>query len=170
MRPTDIAFRPMQAADLPAILAVQRLCYPAEMNEDATTWRQRLASAAAFSWVAEDVTGVCAYLACYPSRLGKVTSLGDDFLIAETADCLYLHDLAVAPAATGRGLGGALVRQALQAARGLGLAHAALVCVQDAFSFWQAQGFADHPGLSPAGATALASYPGPARYMSRPAG
>ncbi len=170
MPPTDIAFRPMQAADLPAILAVQRLCYQPEMNEDATTWRQRLATAAAFSWVAEEAAGVCAYLACYPSRLGKVTSLGGDFQIADTADCLYLHDLAVSPAAAGRGLGGALVGQALQAARGLGLAHAALVCVQDAFTFWLAQGFADHPNLNPDGATALASYPGPARYMSRPAG
>ena len=162
--------RPLCLADLPALLAIQRQCYPPEMNEDETTWCKRLRTAAAFAWVAEIDRKVFAYLATYPSHLGKVTPLGGEFVLAETADCLYFHDLAVAPSAAGSGLGAALVGQALLTARERGLAHAALVCVQDALSFWQRQGFIEYQTLTPASGAALDSYPGPARYLSRPAG
>ena len=167
---TKPTLRPLCLADLPALLTIQRQCYPPEMNEDETTWCKRLSATAAFAWVAEIDRKVCAYLATYPSHLGKVTPLGGEFVLSETADCLYFHDLAVAPSAAGRGLGAALAGQALQAAREHGLAHAALVCVQDALSFWQRQGFVEYRALTPAGDAALSTYPGPARYLSRPAG
>ena len=48
-----------------------------------------------------------------------------------------------------------------------GWRHAALVCVQDAYAFWQGQGFSAPATLAPAAQAALASYPGPARYMTR---
>lgn len=162
--------RPMHPSDLPAILSVQRLCYVPEMNEDGSTWHGRLAAAADFCWVAEMAGEVCAYLATYPSRLDKVTPLGGEFVVAEAPDCLYFHDLAVAPAASGSGLGTLLVEHALQAAQRQGLAHAALVCVQDAFAFWQRRGFAERLGVAPAATAALATYPPPARYMWRSVG
>lgn len=159
--------RPMLPDDLPAVLAVQQQCYAPEMNEGEAVWRERLAAADGFSWVLERRSEVCAYLATYPSRLGKVTPLGGAFVVAGTADCLYLHDLAVAPAAAGNGLGARLVGQALQTAQRHGLAHAALVCVQDAQPFWQGHGFNERLTLAPAATTALATYPPPARYMWR---
>lgn len=170
MPSAKLTLRPMCLADLPALLAVQRQCYRPEMNEDDAIWRRRLSAATAFAWVAQIDRKVCAYLATYPSQLGKVTPLGGEFVLSETADCLYFHDLAVAPSAAGNGLGVALVGQALQAARQRGLAHAALVCVQDALSFWQRRGFVEYRALTPAGDAALSTYPGPARYLSRPAG
>ncbi|PKO33323.1 MAG: histone acetyltransferase [Betaproteobacteria bacterium HGW-Betaproteobacteria-7] len=164
----DIPFlRPMHPTDLPAILAVQRQCYVPEMNEDESTWRGRLAAAADFTWVAEIGGEVGAYLATYPSHLDKVTPLGGEFVVTGAADCLYVHDLAVAPAASGSGLGARLVEHALQAARRQDLAQAALVCVQDAFAFWQRCGFAERRPLAPAATAALATYPPPARYMWR---
>lgn len=166
-RPEAFILRPLHASDLPAILAVQRLCYAPEMNEDGSTWHDRLATAADFAWVVEIDGQVSAYLATYPSCLGKVTPLGGEFVIAGAADCLYFHDLAVMPAAGGNGLGGRLVEHALQAARRHGLAHAALVCVQDAFAFWQRRGFNERLPLAPAATAALATYPAPARYMWR---
>ncbi len=162
--------RPAQAADLAAILAVQRQCYLPSMNEDGATWAGRLAAAAGFVWVGEQAGEIGAYLATYPSQLGKVTPLGGAFALATGADCLYLHDLAVAPGAAGRGLGARLVACALAAARRHGWRHAALVCVQDAYTFWQRQGFSEPATLAPAAQAALASYPGPARYMTRPLG
>ncbi|WP_374326274.1 GNAT family N-acetyltransferase [Azonexus sp.] len=167
MQETLFHLRPAQAADLPAILAVQRQCYLPSMNEDGATWAGRLAAAADFVWVGEVAGKVGAYLATYPSHLGKVTPLGGAFALAADADCLYLHDLAVAPAAAGRGLGARLVAGALAAARQHGWRHAALVCVQDAYAFWQGQGFSAPATLAPAAQAALASYPGPARYMTR---
>lgn len=159
--------RPMLSQDLPAVLAVQRLCYLPAMNERAAVWRRRLAAAGDFAWVAESGGEVCAYLATYPSQLGKLTPLGGDFVVAGAADCLYFHDLAVAPAAGGSGLGARLVEHALLAAGRHGLSHAALVCVQEALAFWQRHGFADHAPLEATSTAALATYPGPARYMAR---
>ena len=159
--------RRLHPTDLPAILAVQRQCYVPEMNEDDSTWRSRLAAAADFAWVAEIGGEVGAYLATYPSRLDQVTPLGGEFVVSRAADCLYFHDLAVAPAAGGCGLGARLVEHALQAARRHGLAQAALVCVQDAFAFWQRRGFIERQPIAPSATAALASYPAPARYMWR---
>lgn len=163
----NITLRQATAADLPAILAVQRLCYAPAMNEDAATWAGRLACAADFAWIGESDGEVRAYLATYPSLAGKVAPLGSAFAIARPADCLYLHDLAVAPDAGGCGLGARLVDNALAAARAQGFLHAALVCVQDALGFWQRQGFREATTLSAAARAALATYPGPARYMLR---
>lgn len=165
-----MTLRSMRPSDLPAVLRVQRLCYVSEMNEDGETWRDRLATAADFAWVAEIGGEVCAYLATYPSRLDKVTPLGGEFVVAAPADCLYFHDLAVSPATTGCGLGASLVAHALQAAQWHGLAHAALVCVQDALAFWQRHGFAERLPLAPTVAAALATYPPPARYLWRSLG
>lgn len=165
-----MTLRPLRASDLPAVMRVQRLCYVPELNEDGDTWRDRLATAADFAWVAETGGEVFAYLATYPSRLDKVTPLGGEFVVAAAADCLYFHDLAVAPAAAGSGLGASLVEHALQAAQRHGLAYAALVCVQDALAFWQRRGFAERRPLAPDAASALATYPPPACYLWRPVG
>lgn len=154
--------------DLPALLTVQARCYSPQMNEPETVWRQRLQQAAALCWIAESGGAIHAYLAAYPARLGHVTALDGDFSPPPLADCLYLHDLAVSPAASGSGLGKALLARALHTARDRGWRHAALVCVQDAAGFWQGQGFAMTTLSNPAARAALASYPGPARYMTRP--
>lgn len=161
------AIRPMSPADLPGVLAVQRTCYPPAMNEPAAVLRERLAQAPDFAWVAVVDREIRGYLVGYPSRLGKVTPLGGAFEPSATSDCLYLHDLAVAPATGGRGLGTRLLRRALATRPGW---PAALVCVQQALPFWQRAGFAERALVDPAQAARLAGYPGPARYMVRPAG
>jgi len=161
-----LRLRTMSAADLKGVLAVQRECYPPAMNEPAATILARLAQAPDFAWVAESDAGVCAYLVAYPSRLGKLTRLGGSFTVAENADCLYLHDLAVAPRALGGGVARALLRLAYDAAKAAGLRQAALVSVQDSRAFWQRQGFRAGPALAPEEAANLASYPPPAFYLS----
>lgn len=153
--------------DLPALLAVQAQCYIPQMHEPETVWRQRLQQAAALCWLAESGGAIHAYLAAYPARLGHVTALDGGFSPPPLADCLYLHDLAVSPAASGSGLGKALLARALHTAQDRGWRHAALVCVQDAAGFWQRQGFAATALSDSTAQAALASYPGPARYMTR---
>ncbi len=159
--------RAMTPVDLPAVLAVQRACYQPEMNEPAAVLHERLAQAPDFAWIATVDREIRAYLVGYPSRLGKITPLGGCFEPSARPDCLYLHDLAVAPAAGGRGLGSLLLRHALARSPGW---PAALVCVQQALPFWQRAGFAERPLADPAQAARLAGYPGPARYMVRSAG
>lgn len=159
--------RAMTPADLPAVLAVQRACYLPAMNEPAAVLRERLVQAPDFAWIAAVDREIQAYLVGYPSRLGKITPLGGRFEPSARPDCLYLHDLAVAPSAGGRGLGSQLLRHALAQRPGW---PAALVCVQQALPFWQRAGFAERPLADPAQAARLAGYPGPARYLVRPAG
>lgn len=157
--------RLMQAADLPAVMQIQTECYPPAMVEPADVLRERLHVAGAWAWVAEGGAGLGAYLCGYPSHLGKVTRLGAVFEGVDEPDCLYLHDLAVSPSAQGLGLGAALIRQAWAVAQRSGLTHSALVSVQASRAYWQGQGYALWPDLSPAQANNLGTYVAPAFYM-----
>jgi len=162
--PPPMTIRPMQPADLDAVLRVQAACYPPPMQEPAAVVTTRLDAAAATCLAACDADGVCGYLFAYPSRLGLVTDLGAPFEIAPDADTLYLHDLAVDSRALGRGLGRALVEYLLDLGRGLGLSHAALVSVQDSTRFWTGLGFAARMTAD----AGLLTYPAGAVYMARP--
>jgi ribosomal protein S18 acetylase RimI-like enzyme len=156
----------MLDADLAAVLAVQAACYPPAMQEDAAVVLARLRAAPDTCLVACDGDGVCAYVFAYASRLGALTPLGADFAPAPGADALYIHDLAVAPRAHGRGLARRLATELAALGLARGLPHAALVAVQDSRRFWEGLGFAAQPP-GPAGSAALASYPGGALYMMR---
>jgi GNAT superfamily N-acetyltransferase len=160
-----MTLRPMTEHDLDGVLAVQAACYPASMQEAAAVVLARLRAAPATTLVAGDLHGVCAYVFAYPSTLGRVTPLNAGFAPAPDADTLYVHDLAVHPRAHGQGVGRRLAQALFGTARGLGLAHGALVAVLDARPSWENLGFATAaPGQ---GAAALATYPGNAVYMCR---
>lgn len=159
--------RAMQERDIPAVLAIQEQSYAAEVLEDEAVIRSRLAAFPQLAWVAEDALGVCGYLFAYHSRLGKVTPLDGEFCTDGEADCLYLHDLAVAKRAAGRGIGPALVRHNLQQAGTAQLRYSALVSVQDSTGFWSRLGYETHDELDPPQAGNLASYQIRAVYMVR---
>lgn len=157
----SITIRPMQTRDLEAVLRVQAACYPPAMQEAAGVVRARLEAAPTTCLAACDAHGLRGYLFAYPSLLDRVTDLGAPFETAPDADTLYLHDLAVEPGALGRGLARALVKTMLERGRELGLAHAALVAVQDSMRFWSAFGFAVRATPAPG----LLTYPPGAVYM-----
>ncbi|MFK3737483.1 GNAT family N-acetyltransferase [Massilia sp. TN1-12] len=160
----SLQLRAMRDDDLDAVLAVQAACYPPAMQEAAAVVLARRRTAPATALVAGDGAGVCAYLFAYPSLRGKATPLGGAFVLPDVPDTLYLHDLAVAPRALGQGLARRLVEHMHGAGAALGLAHAALVSVQDSRGFWEGFGYA----AAHADAAALASYPAGALYMTRP--
>lgn len=159
--------RAMREDDLEAVLEVQAACYPPSMQEAAGVVLARLRAAPATCLVAQDRGGVCAYLFAYPSRLGAVTPLGATFEVAADPDTLYLHDLAVAPRAHGRGLARRLVGHMLACARKGGVMASSLVSVQDTAAFWSGLGYAECRTDDPQARAALATYPGVARYMTR---
>lgn len=156
------AFRPMRAGDLDAVLAVQAACYPPALQEAADVVLARLQASPSTVLVAVDGGGVCAYLFAYPSLRSNVTPVGGAFVVPLGADTLYLHDLAVAPRAAGRGLARRLAMRMLE--QGGGLGWSALVAVQDSWRFWESLGYAADEG---ADAAALATYPDGALYMTR---
>ena len=155
--------RPMLRADLDAVLRIQAACYPAPMQEPAVVVASRIAVARGTCLVGIHEGIVRGYLFAYPSRLGVVTDLNAPFMLAHQPDTLYLHDLAIEPCAMGRGLARALVDHALCLARTLGLAHAALVSVQDSARFWQGLGWRAAPTRD----AGLHAYPPGALYMVR---
>lgn len=159
------AVRSMNETDLPAVLAVQAACYPPAMQEAAAVVLARLRAAPGTTLVASDEEGVCAYVFAYPSRLGQLTPLGAPFLLADAPDTLYIHDLAVAPRALGRGLARALAQALMARGRAQGLRHGALVSVQDSRRFWEGLGYRLDAARPPC--PVLASYPDGALYMTR---
>lgn len=162
-RRVTIEVRAMRETDMEAVLAVQAACYPPAMQEAEQVVRARLLAAAPTTLVACVKGSVSAYAFAYPSRLGSVTPLGAVFTLPAAPDTLYLHDLAVLPAAHGRGLAQALLAGLFARARAAGLRHAALVSVQGSQAFWEARGY--RPGV--ATGQGLATYPGRAVYMTR---
>lgn len=163
-------FRLMKETDIPAVVAIQDESYSPASIEPEPTIRSRLRRTSDTAWVAEDGMGVCAYLVGYRSVVGKVTPLHADFRAEKDADCLYLHDLAVARRANGKGIGPALVGLALDQGMRAGLAYSALVSVQDSKDFWMKLGYREESereesALMTAQAANLETYDGPAFYM-----
>ena len=157
----------MALADLPALLDIQRACYPGGFLESAATFTQRLQSPGNLSCAAEKGGVVCAYLAAYRSRRGKVTPLDGGFDTVAQADTLYLHDLAVAPHATGQGLAQRLVAHLWARAADEGLVASALVSVQGSQPFWERLGYRVQTLDDPVQQQNLATYGADACYMGK---
>lgn len=157
--------RAMRAHDLQAVLAIQLACYGAGFVEDGALISRRLAAAPETGWVAGHGGVVRAYLAAYPSVAGKLTPLHGEFEVALEADALYLHDLAVHPAASGLGLGPRLVHHAWEHAARAGWRQSTLVSVQASVGFWERQGYAAAQLNGPEQQARLATYPGSPIYM-----
>jgi len=158
--------RPMQAHDVPAMLAVQAQCYELAMNESGEVLLARFEACPDTAWVAVNDSGqVGAYLVAYRSYVGKVTPLGAAFEHAPHADVLYLHDLAIGTGLRGQGVAQQLVAQARSEAAAMGLRGLALVSVNGTVPFWQRMAFecrvprADSESM-------LNTYPGHAQYMA----
>ena len=158
----------MSPGDVPAVLYIQSQCYPPEMVEPDAVVSRRLAIAPETAWVAENGSGVCAYLVGYRSQVGTITALGGDFSPVAAGDSLYLHDLAVAAVAAGSGAGRALVEHACAQAKAAGMAFSALVSVQASCVFWQKRGYTIVEALSAVQRLRLESYHGESFYMLRP--
>ncbi|MDE2431013.1 MAG: GNAT family N-acetyltransferase, partial [Burkholderiales bacterium] len=144
---------------------VQTEAYVPAMVEPLELFRRRLQTAPASAWVAETADGVQAYLMAYPSVLGKIAALGQDFEIANTADALYLHDLAVGSRLAGKGVAVQLVNAALATARQSGFKYSCLVSVQNTQAFWQKQGYVVYAAANPEQRQHLQTYSGPASYL-----
>ena len=163
--PGHVLLRPMAAPDLPTVLDIQRACYGEGFLEEAATLHQRLQGPGKLSCVAERSGVVCAYLAAYRSRPGKLTPLHGDFDTVVQPDTLYLHDLAVAPQALGQGLAQRLVSHLWARAAEEGLRYSALVSVQGSQVFWERLGYRAQALDDPAQQQDLATYGVGACYM-----
>lgn len=163
----DFFCRAMQHSDLACVIRIQAEAYVDEILETDDVIIERFNAVPDTSWVVEGKQGVCGYLVGYLSHHGSVTPWGETFSHQLNADHLYLHDLAISTTAAGFGLGPRLVKYALEQAQQRALRGATLVSVQDSKGFWQKLGFSEYLTLAPAQQQYLATYAGPAFYMTQ---
>lgn len=164
-----VRVQPLRAADMPAVMRIQAQCYSAivpESLQSMSAKQQAAPHTCHGAWRGDALVG---YLLCLPVRGLTLPALDSPSCSIDlAADALYLHDLALSPAARGSGAGHALVQRALAVGAQLGLRRALLVAIQASAPYWQRQGFA---ALAPATADArakLASYGADAQLMQRP--
>lgn len=152
--------RQMQQTDLAAVIRLQDSCYQDELFETPEVVQQRFMRHPQTCWVAVYKDKLWGYLFSYPSKVGNVNPLGAEFPQYASADCLYLHDVAVSRDARGQGVASGLVQFAAQYAKVLGLQQLALVAVQNSIEFWQQQGFSLYSPMTADIEHALATYQG----------
>ncbi|BDU73738.1 GNAT family N-acetyltransferase [Mesoterricola silvestris] len=133
--------RRLSPEDLPAILEVQRACYPEALREAEAVFAAKLRAFPGGCRGLHRGDLVGAYVFFQPWRRGRVLPLGDAAPPPADPDCLYVHDLAVIPAWRGTGAAGDLLAAVLGLAADLGLGTLALTAVQGAEPFWERQGF-----------------------------
>lgn len=155
-------WRAMRAADLAAVRAIAAAVHPAYPEDDAV-FAERLALFPQ-GCLMLDRGG---YVLAHPWRHAAPPALNTRLGVLPAApEVLYLHDIALLPAARGQGMARAALGllEAVAAAQRLG--EIALVSVGEAGAFWAAQGFA--AAALPELADKLASYDARAAYMRRP--
>lgn len=159
------AVRPMQAADIAAVLAIQAVCYTAIVPESRTSLLAKLAASPSTCFIAGAGGDILGYLIALPWQFASPPLLNaESCRLPSVPDCLYLHDLAVAPAGRGGGAGQLLVETFLGRLRDLRLPRACLVAIQNSAAYWARYGFRTVPPSAPLQAK-LASYGDNVHYM-----
>ena len=164
-----LTLAPLRAGDMPAVMRIQAQCYSAIVPESLQSMSAKQQAAPGTCHAAWRQGALVGYLLALPVRALALPALDSPACtIDPAADALYLHDLALAPAARGGGVGQALVAHALAVGAQLGLRRALLVAIQGSAPYWARQGFAPLPPPSPDVCAKLASYGADAQLMQRP--
>lgn len=162
-------WRPMDVGDVPAVERIAAMVH-ADYPEATAVFAERLSLFPAGCRIAASAGEVLGYAIMHPGLLGEPPPL-DTLLggLPPCADCLYMHDVALVPAARGTGLGEAAVVIARAVAVAAGLPVLALTATPPAHGYWRRLGFADWPA-DPALEARLAIYGPGMTYMTAPAG
>jgi hypothetical protein len=140
----------MRRGDIPAVAALEVLCHAPLPPEGEALFAERLALFPPGCLVAHDAAGLAAYIVSHPWVRGAPPALGDRLgAIPAAADCLHLHDIAIAPRARGQALVAAALAALLPVARAAGLSAITLVAVHGTAPLWARHDFAS-TGPAPA--------------------
>ena len=167
----SFAWRPMTAEDLPVVSRIGGTVHPAYPESDAV-FEERFRLFPQGCRVVEGPNGtLIGYAVAHPGLLFEPPAL-DTLLerLPADSDCLYVHDVALLPAARGAGLGRAVVADLSALARLIGAYCLALTAVNNSAVWWQRRGFLR---LQPEPATLagkLRSYGADAAYLVKPVG
>lgn len=166
---TAIDIRTMEAVDLPAVLDIQARCYTEVTLESEESFLTKLRASPSTCFIASLDKETVGYPISLPWGFSHPPMLNAETCrLPPSPDCLYLHDLAVAPDARKSGVGRALVEAFLTRLRGLDLVRASLIAVQSSVPYWERHGFRTVP-LSESLSAGISTYGEGARYMERAA-
>ena len=159
--------RPMEFADLPSVLAIQALCYTELVPESEQSLQAKLRASPATCNVVCLQGGVIGYLIAVPWSFENPPLLNAATCnLPAQPDSLYLHDMAIAPAARKVGAGKILLERFIAQIAELNFHCASLVAVQDSKLYWQRYGFQAVPQTITLKAK-LSSYGANVEYMRR---
>lgn len=170
----NLAWQPLAEDDLGTVAAIAARLHPslpertivfAEKLRLFPDGCRRLVRSAAISGDAMQ-----GYALSHPWTLARPPKL-DRLLgaLPEPADCLFLHDVAVRPAARGRGAAGALLAHITAVAVSRRLPALALIAAYGSDRLWRRFGFEDVPAgaMTEEGRASLAGYGADVRYLRR---
>lgn len=130
----------MASADLPAVNALADAVHGALLFEPPNIFAERLALFPQGCFAAGDP--VLAYAFTHPWRVARPPPLSARLgALPREPDCLYLHDVVVAPQARAAGLGASLVVRLRALATGLGVPIMALTAGHHSSLYWARHGF-----------------------------
>ena len=159
---------PLTNLDLPAVMAIQDQAYPDVGHDSLEVFADKLRVFPEGCWAVWLDGRVAGYLFSHPWMSWQATTLDEPLILPPKPDCYYLHDLAVATWAHGRGVARVLVQAALERAEQLELHLQALVAVHRSQRFWAQFGFRNAPDPPPELLNKLREYSPDASYMIRP--
>ena len=144
--------RPLCAADLPDVLAIQRAAYGDGYQESAAVLGRKLELAPQACWLAQADGAAVGYVFAHPWDDADAPPLHVPLrALPARAGHGFVHDLAVVPAARGLGVAAALFGRVRDWSAAAGHRGLRLVALADAVPFWARQGFAALPAVLPAG-------------------
>lgn len=156
-------WQPLRVGDLPDVIRIAAQLHSGlPERPDVLAEKIRLAPGTCCKLVR---AGHCAgYGLAHPWQLEAIPPL-DTLLekIPEPAECLYVHDIAILPAARGAGASAAYLARLKQSARASALPAMALTSVYGTAALWRRFGFVERS--SPALTRKLRSYGPSAVYM-----
>lgn len=161
----DWIIQTLLPTDATAVLDVQRQCYGEPFLEPHALYQRRLQTAGHCCLGVHAQGQLIGYLAAYWSRPGYITPLHGDFIDHRDPSVLYVHDMAILPAAKGQGLASMLLAFARRQAVQRHIRHTALIAVQGSQVYWQRQGYRAEVVQQPQQQANLLSYGADAIYM-----
>lgn len=154
----------MKAADLPVIGEIARQAHPL-FPEAPEVFAEKQRLFEPFCFTLESRNAVVGYCFAHPWRRHRVPALNRMLDSApQSADCLFLHDVALAPEARGKGASGRLVDILDGVARRHALGAITLVSLYGSDRLWNREGFV----TTEIARSEISSYGATAVYMVRP--
>jgi ribosomal protein S18 acetylase RimI-like enzyme len=164
---TTLEIREMRHTDLEAVLRIQASCFAELTQESKESLGAKLRASPSTCFIASIKGEAVGYLISVPADFSAPPSLNEASCeLHPQPDCLYLHDLSVAPTARRTGAGRALVEAFLSQLQELGLGRASLIAVQDSARYWKRHGFRPAP-LTESLKIRLSSYGQGVEYLER---